>query len=88
MTSSRPVLLRFFLALVVGALGGCATLLPTSRTDVASRWTSYDDAARALATLEAFQATRDDVHRQQLDPRLGPGIAVLHFAGFCCNKEK
>jgi hypothetical protein len=80
MTPSRLVLPRFLLALLLGVSGGCASLLPTSRTDVASRWTSYDDAARALATLEAFQASREDVHRQDLDPHLGPGIAVLHFA--------
>lgn len=80
MTRPRLVLQRFFLALALGALGACTSLLPTSRTDVTSRWTSYDDAERALATLQAFEAGREDVHRQGLDPRLGPGITVLHFA--------
>ncbi len=75
MTPLRPVLLCCAIA-----VGGCTSLLPTSRTDVASRWTSYDDAAQALATLEAFKASRVDVHQQGLDPRLGPGITVLHFA--------
>jgi hypothetical protein len=79
-TPSRQVLLCCAIALVLGALGGCTSLLPTSRTDVASRWTSYEDAERALATMQAFEARRDDVHRQGLDPRLGPGITVLHFA--------
>lgn len=80
MTGPRLALQRFFLALVLGVLGACTTLLPTSRTDVTSRWTSYDDAERALATLQTFEAGREDVHRQGLDPRLGPGITVLHFA--------
>jgi hypothetical protein len=71
---------RLVLVLTFGVLGGCTSLLPTSRTDVTSRWNSYDDAEIALARLEAFKATREDVHRQGLDPHLGPGITVLHFA--------
>ena len=80
MTPLRTVFLCSVIAGFMGALGGCASLLPTSRTDVASRWTSYEDAERALATMQAFEASREDVHRQGLDPRLGPGITVLHFA--------
>ncbi|MDO9133221.1 hypothetical protein [Hydrogenophaga sp.] len=80
MTLLRTFFLCSVIASVIGVLGGCASLLPTSRTDVASRWTSYEDAERALATIQAFKASRDDVHRQGLDPRLGPGITVLHFA--------
>ena len=80
MTPLRTVFLCSVIAGFMGALGGCASLLPTSRTDVASRWTSYEDAERALATIQAFEASREDVHRQGLDPRLGPGITVLHFA--------
>ncbi|MDO8889790.1 MAG: hypothetical protein Q7V16_14515 [Hydrogenophaga sp.] len=80
MTLFRTFFLCSVIASVIGVLGGCASLLPTSRTDVASRWTSYEDAERALATIQAFKASRDDVHRQGLDPRLGPGITVLHFA--------
>lgn len=75
-----PVLQRCILALVFAGVGGCTSLLPTSRTDVTSRWTSYEDAERALATLQTFQASRNDVHQQGLDPRMGPGITVLHFA--------
>ncbi|MDP1685428.1 hypothetical protein [Hydrogenophaga sp.] len=80
MTRLRPHLQRCILTLALAALVGCTSLLPTSRTDVTSRWTSYDDAERALATLKTFEASREDVHQQGLDPRLGPGITVLHFA--------
>ncbi|MDM7942089.1 MAG: hypothetical protein QUV35_05620 [Hydrogenophaga sp.] len=84
MPSPRPFLPRRVTALLLGAalglLGGCTSLLPTSRTDVTSGWTSYDDAERALDTLKPFEARRDEVHRQGLDPRRGPGITVLHFA--------
>lgn len=62
------------------ALGGCSALLPTSRTEVVSRWLSYEDGLRALATLTPYVATRQDVHLQGLDPHVNPGITVLHFA--------
>lgn len=61
------------------AAGGCSTLLPTSSKEVVSDWSSYDQAVRSLATLEAYKATRTDVHQQGLDPRSNPGIIVLHF---------
>lgn len=80
MKQPRLVLQRCLLTLLLAVLGGCTSLLPTSRTDVTSRWTSYDDAENSLAALKAFEATREDVHRQGLNPRQGPGITVLHFA--------
>ncbi len=62
------------------ALGACTTLLPESKREVVSAWGSYDDAVKELAAIEPYQATRDDVHRKGLDPRLNPAITVLHFA--------
>lgn len=69
-------------ALLLGslALGGCTTLLPTSRTEVVSDWTSYNDAVVALAAITPYEATRHDVHRAGLDPHHNPTITVLHFA--------
>ncbi len=62
------------------AAGGCAPLLPSSRTEDVSRWNSYDDAVLSLAAIAPYRSTRDDVHREGLDPRRNPGISVLHFA--------
>ena len=70
---------RLGAVLLVLATGGCSTLLPTSRTEVVSDWNSYDQAVRSLAALEAYKATRADVHGQGLDPRSNPAIIVLHF---------
>jgi len=66
--------------LVLAALSGCTTLLPTAKKEVVSEWNSYDDAVKSLATIEPYKATRGDVHGQGLDPRLNPAITVLHFA--------
>lgn len=65
--------------LVALALGGCSTLLPTSKKEVVSDWNSYDDAVRSLAGFEPYKATRTDMHLQGLDPRTNPAIIVLHF---------
>jgi len=48
--------------------GGCTTLLPSSRTEVVSVWSSYDDAVSSLATVAPYQSTRQSVHSQGLDP--------------------
>jgi hypothetical protein len=79
-----PLLLRLGLrvaaAIAITAAGGCATLLPVSKQEVVSAWNSYDDAVRSLATIEPYQATRADVHRQGLDPAVNPAISVMHFS--------
>jgi hypothetical protein len=70
---------RLVAVLLALASGGCSTLLPTSRTEVVSDWSSYDQAMRSLAAFEPYKATRTEVHSQGLDPRSNPAIIVLHF---------
>lgn len=68
-------------ALVVCLLASaCSTLLPTSKTEVVSEWSSYDDAVKSLATIAPYESTRQTVHAQGLDPHSNPAITVLHFA--------
>jgi hypothetical protein len=64
----------------VSLLSACTSLLPSSKDEVVSDWNSYDDAVASLATIVPYQATRQDVHRQGLDPATNPAITVLHFA--------
>ena len=80
MKPSCTVCLALVIAAAGVALGGCTTLLPESKREVVSDWNSYDDAVKGLAAIEPYRATRDDVHGKGLDPRLNPGITVLHFA--------
>jgi hypothetical protein len=79
-THRARVCAGFAAALVTLACGGCSTLLPTSKKEVVSDWRSYDEAVRSLAAFEPYKATRNDLHRQGLDPRSNPAIIVLHFA--------
>jgi len=71
--------LRFAAAAVVAALCGCTTLLPTSKKEVVSNWTSYDDAVKSLSAIEPYTATRRQVHAEGLDPGVNSAITVLHF---------
>lgn len=64
----------------VGLLAGCSALLPTSHTAVVSSWNTYEDGLQALAAIQPYRSTREDVHRQGLDPHTHPGMTVLHFA--------
>jgi len=75
---SNPAL-RFAAAAVVAALCGCTTLLPTSKKEVVSNWTSYDDAVKSLSAIEPYTATRRQVHAEGLDPDVNSAITVLHF---------
>jgi len=61
-------------------VGGCATWLPSSRTEVVSNWGSYDAAVTSLASIAPYTSTRQSVHLQGLDPRSNPAITVMHFA--------
>lgn len=65
--------------MVSAVVAGCASLLPSSRTEVVSEWNSYDDAVTSLAAITPFTSTREDVHRVGLDPRHNPAITVLHY---------
>lgn len=70
----------WLVALIIGlALSGCSTLLPTSRKEVVSDWNSYESAVKSLSIIEPHKATRTEVHKAGVDPRLIPAITVMHF---------
>ena len=79
MNTIRHTSMGLALAILVIAAGGCTSLLPRSKTEVVSSWASYDDAAKSLSSIVPYEATREDVHVQGLDPRVNPAITVLHF---------
>ena len=80
MKSLRFTARTFANCITAAALSGCVGMLPNSRTEVVSTWSSYDEAANCLAKIQPYTATRADVHKEGLDPRNNPTIAVLHFA--------
>lgn len=62
------------------ALVGCQALLPSGKSEIISGWASYEEAEAALAQVEPFQSTRQEVHDAGLDPRTNSTLAVLNFA--------
>jgi hypothetical protein len=77
----RMRLWPWLIALIVGAASsGCSTLLPTSKKEVVSGWTSYANAVLSLSAIEPYRTTRVDVHKEGLDPRVNPAITVMHFS--------
>lgn len=75
-----PAGLRLAVAVASGtALSACSTLLPVSKQEVVSSWTSYDEAVKSLSSIEPYKATRADVHKEGLDPKVNPAITVLHY---------
>lgn len=79
MTTLRLRCLWLAASMACAALTGCTSLLPTSKKEIASDWRSYDDAVKSLSAMEAYKTTRQDVHREGLDPHLNASIIVLHF---------
>ncbi|MCO5975533.1 hypothetical protein [Ideonella oryzae] len=83
MPSSHAVARVATLLMALGAcllIGGCATLLPSTRIEVVSDWNSYDDAVASLAAIEPYTSTRQSVHAHGLDPGRSSAITILHFA--------
>lgn len=79
MTTLRLRCIWLAALIAAAALTGCSTLLPTSKKEVMSEWSSFDDAVKSLSALEPYRTTRQDVHREGLDPRRNASIIVLHF---------
>jgi hypothetical protein len=61
-------------------MAGCASLLPSSRDEVASPWNSYDDVVQSLSQVTPFKSTRVQVHGLGLDPHASAAVRILHFA--------
>lgn len=62
------------------ALVGCQALLPSGKSEIISGWASYEEAEAALAEVEPYQSTRQELHDAGLDPRTNSSLAVLNFA--------
>jgi hypothetical protein len=76
--SSRPIftlLLGMFFV-----LSGCASLLPSGRTEVATPWRSYTDAEAMFARIVPGSTRVADLVSMQIDPAATPNVSVLNHA--------
>jgi hypothetical protein len=73
---TRPMLAVAALCL----LGGCSSLLPSSREATASPWNSYEEAELTFAKVIPGKTTEFDLRPLRLDPRTNPNIAILNYS--------
>jgi hypothetical protein len=77
---SDSFLLRGALAMLLGAVTGCSSLLPKSKETTGaagSGWQSYQDAQQAFDKIVPGKTTVAELAAMQLDPRANPNITTL-----------
>ena len=77
---SASFLLRGTVALLLGAVTGCSSLLPKSKETSGapgSGWQSYQDAQKAFDQIVPGKTTVAELAAMQLDPRANPNITTL-----------
>lgn len=74
---SRRLLL---IVLVVSMLGGCSSMLPTSKEVTASPWQTFQDAQNAFDKIIPGTTTIHELRQMKLDPTSNPNIAILNYA--------
>jgi hypothetical protein len=71
---------RIAIAVAVGLLAGCTSLLPKSREVTASQWQTYQDAEETFDKIVPGQTTLAELRLMKLDPSSNPNIAILNYA--------
>jgi hypothetical protein len=77
---SGSFLLRGALAMLLGAVTGCSSLLPKSKETsgpAGSGWQSYQDAQQSFDRIVPGKTTEAELAAMQLDPRANSNITVL-----------
>jgi hypothetical protein len=64
---------------VVFALAGCASLLPSEKRTVKSPWKSFSDAKTAFDRIVPYQTTTDDLVKLEFDPYTTSNITILTY---------
>ena len=72
--------LRVAVALLLGLLAGCSSLLPNSKEVTASPWQTYQDAQDAFDKIIPGHTTVADLRAMSLDPGQNANIAILNYA--------
>ena len=60
--------------------GGCAQLLPNVEGDVASQWSSFDQARQAIERIEPGRTTAADLRTQGIHPFASTNVQLLSYS--------
>lgn len=67
-------------ALAAVLLAGCAELLPTSKAEVRSPWSSFEQARDAIESLQPGRSTTQDLKALGIDPYASPNVQLLTYS--------
>jgi hypothetical protein len=62
------------------ALSGCAALLPSSHSQVASNWSSFGDARSAIERIEPGRSTARDLREIGIDPYASTNVQLMSYS--------
>jgi hypothetical protein len=64
----------------MGLLAACSDLLPKNRTEVESRWHSYDEAHAMIERIVPYRTTLADLREMGIDPYANANVQVLTYS--------
>jgi hypothetical protein len=62
------------------ALAGCASLLPTSQSEVNGTWSTFEEARAAIERIEAQRTTVADLKAAGIDPFTSTNVQLLSYS--------
>jgi hypothetical protein len=62
------------------ALAGCASLLPTSLSEVTGRWHSFDEAKATIEAIVPDRTTVTDLRAAGIDPYASTNVQLLSYS--------
>jgi hypothetical protein len=68
------------LLVAAGLLAGCAELLPKARTEVGTKWNSFEEARAAIERMVPYKTTIQDLRAEGIDPFASPNVQVLNYS--------
>jgi hypothetical protein len=79
--SGRPMIAAVFrsiaLLALTAALAGCTALLPRSKAETETKWSSFEQARTAITAIEPYKTTREDLRAAGIGAADDPTITLL-----------
>jgi hypothetical protein len=71
---------RALLLAGASALAGCASLLPTSRSEVSGAWHSFEEAKATIEAIVPERTTAADLRAAGIDPYASANVQLLSYS--------
>jgi|SRR5712692_986488 len=67
------------LVLVATLATGCASLLPTSKSETEAPWKTFEEVKRTFDSIEPGRTTLEELKQVGYDPYVNPNVTVLNY---------